>query len=136
MARRKPTHASPVTHLADIAVAAPQVVAHRVARMALAGPTLSERDRREFTGMVLEKQQAFAQAWVAMFGEAWRVQQQMMLSSWASLFKVGPPNDLWHGGKHMAELQRAASSIASAGLAPVSKKAKANARRLRKTPLK
>src|ERR1700722_19369477 len=39
----------------EVALAVPQVVAHRVTRMALAGPTLSERDRREFQMMVNEK---------------------------------------------------------------------------------
>ncbi|HEY1226452.1 MAG TPA: hypothetical protein VGF26_03960, partial [Ramlibacter sp.] len=47
---------------AELAFAAPQVVAHRLQRMAIAGPQLSGRDRKEFTGMVVEKQLAFTQA--------------------------------------------------------------------------
>lgn len=39
----------------ELAVAVPQVVAHRVARMAISGPTLSDRDRKEFELMVAEK---------------------------------------------------------------------------------
>ena len=39
----------------DLGIAAPQVVAHRLARMALAGPVPSARDQKEFAGMVLEK---------------------------------------------------------------------------------
>ena len=46
------------SQLVDLGIAAPQVVAHRLARMAAAGTTPSARDRREFTGMVLEKQTA------------------------------------------------------------------------------
>jgi len=41
--------------LAGLGFAAPQVIAHRLTRMALAGPTMSARDRKEFTGMVVEK---------------------------------------------------------------------------------
>jgi len=54
------------TRAAELAVAAPQVVAHRVARMAVAGPALSERDRKEFKLMVAEKQAALTQAIQAM----------------------------------------------------------------------
>lgn len=66
--------------LAELGVAAPQVVAHRLTRMALAGATPSARDRNEFTGMVVEKQVAFAQAWMNMFAEGLRMQQQLELS--------------------------------------------------------
>ena len=44
---------SAVSKVADIAVAAPQVIAHRVTRMALAGPVPDARDRKEFATMVL-----------------------------------------------------------------------------------
>ena len=47
----------------ELAIAVPQVVAHRVTRLALAGPKPSERDRNEFQMMVIEKQAAFVQAW-------------------------------------------------------------------------
>ena len=46
--RRSRKSASVATQAAELALAAPQVVAHRVARMALAGATPSERDRKEF----------------------------------------------------------------------------------------
>ena len=64
MTRKKRSTASTrsAVQLAELAWAAPQVVAHRLGRMAQAGPILSDRDRREFTGMVVEKQLAFAQA--------------------------------------------------------------------------
>jgi hypothetical protein len=52
------------------ALSVPKVFAHRVTRMALAGPKLSDRDRKEFQIMVNEKHAAFAQAWndMAMHG--------------------------------------------------------------------
>lgn len=58
-------------------MAVPQVVAHRLTRMALAGPSLSNRDRKEFQRMVNEKHAAFAQAWSAMAREAFRANQAM-----------------------------------------------------------
>src|SRR6476620_3282879 len=71
---------STAVKLAELGVAAPQVIAHRLTRMALAGPTISARDRKEFTGMVAEKQAAVAQAWMGMFAEGVRFQQQFALS--------------------------------------------------------
>lgn len=59
---RKPAAATTAIKLAELSLASPQVIAHRVTRMALAGASPSKRDRTEFTGMVVEKQLAFAQA--------------------------------------------------------------------------
>ena len=44
---------------AELAFAVPQVVVHRIIRMALSGPELSARDRKEFERMVAEKNAAF-----------------------------------------------------------------------------
>lgn len=112
--------------LAEVGVAAPQVVAHRLTRMALAGPVLSARDRKEFTGMVAEKQAAFTQAWFGMLAESMRLQQQLVLS----LFTFSTPQ------QHSARIHKAASRIANAGIAPVHRKATANARRLVRTKLR
>ena len=58
MANRKNPRAALVARQAtDLAVAAPQVVAHRLTRMAMAGANPSARDRREFTRMVSENRQ-------------------------------------------------------------------------------
>ena len=51
---------------AELAVAVPQVIAHRLTRLALAGPAPSARDRREFQRMGAEKAAAFAESWNAM----------------------------------------------------------------------
>lgn len=116
MHRKKPArHASSVAarKSMELGFAVPQVMAHRLTRMALAGPILSERDRREFTGMVLEKPAAFAQGW---FG-AWMkfVQQQWAFAAslWTAMFAVG-----------------------NAAMAPVHRKAVGNARRLARTRLR
>ncbi|MDE2613326.1 MAG: hypothetical protein KGL78_07785 [Burkholderiales bacterium] len=118
-ARRRRTAAGAAVKAGELALAAPQVVAHRLARMALAGPVLSARDRQEFTGMVLEKQRAFVESWAAMSAEA----MKLAASPWTAWWTP-------------ARLQSAALRIADRGLAPVHGKAVANAKRLRRTRLK
>jgi hypothetical protein len=110
---------------AELSLAAPQVVAHRLARMALAGPVLSARDLREFTTMVTEKQAAFAQSWLAMFTEAARQQQTLALSLSTGRIVRAP---LTASG--------AASRVMAAGIAPVHRKAVSNAKRLARTRLR
>ncbi|GAA6142495.1 hypothetical protein [Hydrogenophaga sp. 5NK40-0174] len=104
--------------LAQLGMAVPQVMAHRLTRMAMAGPLLSPRDRKEFTGMVMEKQLAFSQAWMAMAMETWRMQQ-----AWAAAWFTG----------QVPSLTAAVNRIAAKGLAPVHRKAVSNAKRLAKT---
>ncbi|MBK1616159.1 hypothetical protein CKO44_22135 [Rubrivivax gelatinosus] len=121
------------THSAELAFAVPQVVAHRLARMAFAGPQLSARDRREFSGMVSEKGTAFAGAWMAMGWQMLRVQQQLSLGLWRACWA---PWLARHGGGGLPQQwQAAAQSVMAAGLAPVHRKAVANARRLGRTRL-
>ena len=117
---RTPRASRTAIKLAELGLAAPQVIAHRLTRMALAGPTLSAHDREEFTGMVVEKYVAFAQAWFGMFVEAIRFQQQFALS----LLTFSTPR------QHVAHVKRASHRMASTGLAPFHRKAMANAKRL------
>lgn len=117
---------STAAKLAELSVATPQVVAHRLTRMALAGPVLSSRDKREFTTMVIEKQLAFTQSWMAMFAEAVRQQQAFALSLLTGSFaRKGPKGSVG-----------ALSRVVGAGVAPVHRKAVSNARRLARTRLR
>lgn len=117
---------------AGLALAVPQVVAHRVRRMASAGPTPSPRERQEFTRMVMEKQQAFVQSWLAMYSETLRMQQRLALSMLAGYALPWPatPRLFWQWTRRLSE---ATLAVAAKGIAPVHRKAVANARRLRKT---
>ena len=124
--KRTPRTISTAAKLAELGLAAPQVIAHRLTRMAMAGPTISARDRKEFSGMVREKQAAVAQAWMGMFAEGVRLQQQLALS----LFTGATPS------QHVARAKSAASRMASTGLAPFHRKAVANAKRLERTKLR
>ena len=60
------------SELLELSMAVPQVISHRLARMALSGPVLSPRDQREFTRMVVEKEVAFSQAWLTMGAEMFK----------------------------------------------------------------
>jgi hypothetical protein len=129
MARRSRSQAL-ATQAAELAFAAPRVVAHRLGRMALAGARPSARDRREFTRMGSEKSDAFAESWLAMGATAWRLQLDFWLSCWGLGFSPW----LGRGGKRtlnsLADSQRAAVDILASGLAPVHRRAVANAKRL------
>ncbi|SHN34118.1 polyhydroxyalkanoate granule-associated phasin [Rhizobacter sp. OV335] len=118
---------------AELAFAVPPVMAHRIARMALAGAAPSERDRREFTRMSAEKTTAFQQSWLAMGMQAWRAQQAFGMFWWrACLSPWGPPSAQAIG----TQLQSAALGVLGHGLAPVHRTAVANAKRLSRTRLR
>jgi len=97
--------------------------------MATAGPTLSARDLKEFNRMVAEKPVAFAQAWQAMATHSVLASQAMVLS-FARSFWSAPRRGRITPAKVAAQLQNAALGVLGKGLAPVHRKATANARRL------
>ena len=113
---------------AELAFAAPQVVAHRVARMASAGPTRQKRDQKEFRLMTSEKVAAFAASWAAMVLQALRAQQALYLSFVRSLWSP------WLGSRASsrmtAQLQNAALGVLNKGIGPVHRAATGNAKRL------
>jgi hypothetical protein len=116
-------------------MAVPQVVAHRVTRMALAAPKLSDRDRKEFQMMINEKHAAFAQAWGEMAMQAFRANQALtaaVLRSFFTPFSYKRPS----AASVVAQVQSAAIGVLGKGLAPVHRKAVSNARRLARTKLR
>jgi hypothetical protein len=120
---------------AELAFAAPQVVAHRVTRMAIAGPALSERDRKEFQRMGAEKTAAFSEAWNAMAKQALHSNHALTMSLVRSLWSPslhGKPS----AGAVAAQLHNAALAVLGEGMAPVHRRAVANARRLARTKLR
>lgn len=120
--------------LAELAVAAPQVIAHRVTRMAIAGHQPSARDRKEFTGMVAEKQLAFSQALTVLATES--VKAQVRLSTeWLKLLTPGGLTPA-RAARLARETNASALAVASKAIAPVHRKATANAKRLAKTKLR
>ena len=119
-------------HSAAIAWTAPQVVAHRLARMALAGPVLSARDRREFSRMSAEKVTAFYESWNAMFAQGLRIQQEMWSASLRDMWFPWQART-YSPARQMLALQSATSRILEQGMLPVRKRTVANARRLGRT---
>lgn len=133
MATRRRTSNSLATKTAELAFATPQVMAHRLTRMALAGPTLSERDRKEFHLMGMEKLGAFATAWQQMALASVTSSQTLAIQMWSAWWAP------WLGGRRSnqlsRQLQQAAMGVMGKGLAPIHAKATSNARRLGRTPL-
>jgi hypothetical protein len=128
--RRKAARLSKQT--SELMFAAPQVVAHRLGRMAVAGPRPSAKDQREFHRMGAEKVVAFGEAWQAMTLQMLKANQQlaasMMRSWWPALTSPG-------GAKALPltaafAWQHAALDILGQGMRPVHRRAVANAKRL------
>lgn len=118
MARRKSSSQRLAQQVTELAFAAPQVVAQRTARMALAGGLPSSRDQAEFMRMGSEKVDAFYQSWSAMWIASWRVPLEM-----ARAATLAPTSAY-------ALAATSAMGVLSAGLAPVHKRAVSNAKRL------
>ena len=113
----------------ELAIAAPQVIAHRLARMAGAGKSPSARDRAEFRRMGIEKIAAANEAWIAMATQAFLENQKFALtcmqSLWFPWMRPAPT------AKTVARrMNRAATGILRKGIAPVRRRAAANAKRL------
>jgi hypothetical protein len=121
MPARRHRHAASLSRQsAELALAVPQVVAHRMTRMAVAGPFPNARDRREFEGMAQEKVLAFWQSWFAM---GWAMTQAFQQA--------------WLAGLQGARVPLIdANAILAKGLGPVHRQATANARRLARTALR
>jgi hypothetical protein len=112
-----------------LALAAPQVIALRVARMAAHGMAPGVRDRQELARMGTEKLVAFTASWQAMAFEVMRVQQSLWLAyarSFAQPLPLGPAALT----AAATRAQAAGLAVLSAGMAPVHRRAVANARRL------
>lgn len=124
-----------VVKSAELAMAVPQVVAHRIARMTLSGSSQTARDRKEFELMGAEKVNAFMESWNAMALQAWRSYQQITLSAlhsfWNPIFGLKKPLQ-----SSSSQLNNAVSSILNKGMAPIHRRAVANAKRLSHTRLR
>ena len=130
--RRNRNVAALTRKTAELGVAAPLVIAHRLTRLALAGHAPSIRDRREFTLMSSEKTAAFYESWNAMFSQSIRIQQEITASIWRSLWLY------WLNTTSSAvlpkiDLPHATLRVLSKGMAPVHRRAVANAKRLSRT---
>ena len=111
----------------ELALAVPQVVAHRVGRATNAGPFPSLRDRREFQRMGTEKLAAFYESWNSMAIEIARANMRLLCSPlwWSTPWKAMVP-----GSRAASMHARTALDILHRGTSPYHRRAVANARRL------
>ena len=146
MARAKRSkQAANMMKLAEIAVAAPQVIAVRTARMLAGGANPGAADRAEFSLMHTEKAAAFWESMAAMTAQVVRAQQEsarlagvQWLRLWTAPWSFVGRRTASQAAASLlplptaAQRKRAASSVLSAALKPVHKRATANARRLKR----
>jgi hypothetical protein len=113
----------------EIAFVAPQVIAHRIIRMANAGPTPSTRDRREFQLMGMEKLAAMIESWNAMTFATGLIIQALAIQQMTSMTQ---PCLLMALGSSPATipLSMVGPNILSSGIAPFHRRVIANAKRL------
>jgi hypothetical protein len=135
-ARRPRPSRSLSTKTAELAFAVPQVVAHRLLRMAGAGPNLSARDRKEFARMIAEKNSAFGESWNAMALQALQSHRAFAESLARAVWTPPSARSQPEANALAAQLQRAALAVFGKGLAPVHRRAVANAKRLARTRLR
>ena len=115
--RRRRRSKSLAAQTLELGMAAPQVIAHRMARM----------DAAEFQRMGTEKMAAAGEAWVAMATQAFVENQKLALSfmqsMWFPWMRPTPKSV-------SRQINQATAAILGKGLAPVRRRAVANARRL------
>ena len=112
-----------------LGIAAPQVIAHRLTRMATAGTSPSARDRAEFQRMGIEKIAAANEAWTAMAAQTFLENQKLALTFMQSLwFPWMRPTPTVKSVSR--QLNRTAARVAGKGMAPIRRRAVANAKRL------
>jgi hypothetical protein len=133
----------------ELAVAVPQVMAIRTARMLAAGAKPGAADRAEFTRMGTEKVQALGESMMAMSAQVIRSNLEFSRAAalqwwrlWTTPWWVTAYRPLSQAmgslpraaglvaGPTRRQHQRAVGKLVAAGLAPVHKRATANARRL------
>ncbi|HWW99815.1 polyhydroxyalkanoate granule-associated phasin [Collimonas sp.] len=134
--------------------ASAQVIGHRTARMAMAGPAPSQRDRKEFNLMSQEKIEAITESahamairMMSMHQDAARLAIQQMLNGAVNLMSVASSSNLHQSGHRqnklahdtmlnsaeaVSQFNTSLADIAQTGLQPLHARATANAKRLKK----
>jgi|ERR1700674_1160932 hypothetical protein len=136
---------------AEMMMASAQVIGHRTSRMAMAGPTPNERDRREFSLMGQEKMEAASESAQVMAQHMIAINQQIGARAFSQM--LAGATDMWSlaasvtagqalvrhaklvrtlsgGAVSASRLSTSAARIAQRGLKPIHSRATANAKRL------
>lgn len=126
--RRRRKSKSLAAQTIELGVAVPQVIALRAARIAAAGASPSARDRKESYRMGAEKIAAVNEAWNAMAVQAFWANQKLAVSFLQSLwFPWARPN---FDAKRASRQLTTGLDILGKGMAPIRRRAVANAKRL------
>ncbi len=133
--RRRASGAGAARKAVELSIAAPQVIAMRLARIAAAGVQPTLRDREEMLRMGTEKVEAFSEALVAMSAEGLKMQQEWALAAASQCWNLWlAPWSAWgrQGVQHAngKRQQRGLQRVVDAGLTPIHRRATGNARRL------
>jgi hypothetical protein len=132
MTARSKRHRKPIAvKSAELALAVPQVIVHRTARMTAAGLAPTRRDRIEFARMHAEKAAAFFESWNALTWHGWRANHAFAASLVRALWTTGvvPSASMVAA---TSRLHREGVGIVHKALEPVHRRVMANARRLSK----
>ena len=117
------------TQVIDLGFAVPGVVAHRALRMARAGASPSLRDREEFYLMAAEKVAAFYESWGAMALEMYRITLRLSLAATPGFWFRWPVTTRSSRAAY-DQWQRTFFAVLGKGVAPIHRRAVANAKRL------
>ena len=113
---------------AELALASPQVIAHRMGRIAMSGVFPKAGDRDELRRMGAEKVSAFYESWNAMAMQMLRANQTLAISLWRWYWQS------WFTGQSTAWRVPSQSALAlgvlSSGMAPIHRRVMANVKRL------
>lgn len=123
-------------HVTDLMLATPQVVLSRTVDMAQAGMSPSSRQMAEMQRMGDEKLDAFVESWTAMSMQAMTWPWQMASVGWkmatGAMLRPQTPMSVWGNSAQWGnQMQSSVLDVALKGLAPVRRRAMANARRLK-----
>ena len=117
----------------ELMLSAPLVITHRLGRMR-AGAGISGRDLSEFQRMGTEKFAAFGESWNQMALEVLKANQQItqawMSAWWLPVRLTSGVGALRPFARTAAQMQNSALRVIGSGLAPVHRRATANAKRL------
>lgn len=116
----------------EAAISSPQVIRHRLTRMALAGANPGNRDKKEFHGMITEKYVGFTKAWFAMGVATIRanlVISGFMVTGFFNPFSRNKFSVFALAGK----VQEESMNVLNKGLTPLHKKVVSNSKRLAKS---
>lgn len=114
------------TQTQQLALAVPQVMSHRLSRLALAGAAPSAADRKEFQRMSAEKVAAVSESLNAMALQTMLAQQHAAMSLALACWSPSP-----RSAQRLADhLTDATLGVIGAGVTPFHRRATANAKRL------